>query len=357
MEEENNNKGFKIFIIVIIIGFLFLFKKENKEKIIGIINSITNKEKALVLIESFPKGDTLDVNIYDDNVVKWTDNKLSFLNIDGTKIVEKEFSFIDPYIYFGKDNIYPMDKSTGDIYILDKKGETIDRLELNNEIFNFEEINQNMIYHGKSNDIEELNILDKNKIQVGNYSYETENILRYTINKSGTKFIIGLIDLNQESISSRIDCYGEDNEKVDEIDIDGEIIVFLGYTSKDEIVVLTDSSIHFINNGEVLWKKELNLIKDIYISDEKIYVLYSNYLETMDFEGNTKAKIGFTEEYKKILPFKNETLVYGNKHMTFVQGKEEIMKKEIEILKLYTSKNRILILGPEELSIYEIISK
>lgn len=359
MEEEknDNNKNFKIFIIIFIIGSMFLFNKGNQEKIIGILASISAKEKALVLIESFPKGELLDVNIYDDTIVKWEANKLSFLNIDGSKIVEKEFNFEDPDIYFGEDIIYPMDKSTGDIYYLDKKGETINRLEIDKEIFNFESIDQNVIYHGKSSNVEDVKILDKNKLEIGHYSYENENILRYAINKAGTKTALALIDINQESIKTRIDSYGKKNDKLNEMDINGEIVVYLEFTSKDEIVALTDSGIHYIKKGEVIWKKDLSLIKDIYINEKEIHVLYSNYLEIIDFHGDTKGKVGFMEEYKKILPFRNDILIYGNNHMVLVQGEKQILKEEMEITNLYASKDKILIWGPEELKIYEIISK
>ena len=359
MEEENKKgqKGFKIFIIIFIIASMFLFKKENQEKLIGIMSSISNKEETLILIDSFPKGDLEDLNIYDDTIVKWTKNKLSFLNIDGIKIVDKEFDFLDPDIFFGENIIYPMDKATGDIYYLNKKGETIDRLETNKAIFNFEEIDQNIIYHEKSQNVEDINILDSEKIQIGHYIYEDESILSYSTNKEGTKNIIALMDINQGRIKSRIDCYGENNEKLYEIEIDGQIIVYLGFTPKDEIVVLTDSCIYFIKNEEVVWEKDLNLIKDIYLDKEAIHILYSNYLEVIGFDGNTKNKIGFTEEYKKIIAFKNKTLVYGNNNMVLVQGEKEVLKEEIEIIDIYTSKNKILILGPEELNIYEVISK
>lgn len=356
-ERENNHKVFKIFIIILIIGGLFLFKKENQEKIMGMINSITNKEKTLILLDSFPKGDLVDLNIYDDTIVKWDDNKLSFLNIDGIKIMEKEFNFTDPHIFFGENIIYPMDKATGDIYYLNKKGETIDRLEMDKEIFNFEEINQNVIFHGKTLNMENVNILDGERIQIGHYSYDAEHILTYSTNKEGTKNILALMDLNQGLIKSRIDCYGENNEKLYEIEIDGEIVVYLGFTPKDEIVALTDSGIYFIKDEEVLWKKDLNLIKDIYLNEGGIHILYSNYLEVIDFDGKTKDKIGFIEEYKKIRAFKNNVLVYGNNNMALVQGEKEILKEEMEIRDIYTSKSKILVLGTEELNIYEVISK
>ena len=52
-----------------------------------------------------------------------------------------------------------------------------------------------------------------------------------------------------------------------------------------------------------------------------------------------------------------DILVYGNGHIALVQGENEVMKEEVEIINLYTSKNKILILDSEELKIYETISK
>ena len=359
MEEErkNNHKGFKVFIIILIISSLFLVKEENQKKIINIISSLTNKEKSLILIDSFPKGDLVGLNIYDDTIVKWDNNKLSFLNIDGIKIIDKEFNFTDPHIFFGENIIYPMDKSTGDIYYLNKKGETINRLELDKEIFNFEEVNQNIIYHGKDLNFEDINILDGERVQIGHYFYEDKNVLTYSTNKKGTKIALGVIDLNQSPIKSHIDSYGENNEKLYEIEIDEEIIVYLGFTPRDEIVALTDNGLYFIKDEEILWKKDLNLVKDIYLSEDRIHLLYSSYLEIIDFKGDTRDKIGLTEDYRKLKFFNNNNLVYGNNHMVLIQNGQEILKEEIEIIDIFTSKNRILVLGPEKLNIYEVIGK
>lgn len=354
-DNKNSHKRFKIFIIIFIIGSLFLLKEENQKKMTGIIKSITSKEKVLELIDSFDnEGDILDINIYDDTIVKWNNNKLSFLNIDGIKVIDKEFNFTEPSIYYGENHIYAMDKSTGDIYSLNKKGETIDKLQLDKEIFNFEEIHQNVIYHGKSSGMEDIDILDKEGIQLGYYSYENENILRYSTNRNGTKNAIAVIEMDEARIKSRIDCYGKNNEKLNEVDIDNEIVVYLEFTSMNEIVALTDSGIHFIKDGEIIWGKRLNLIKDIYLTQEEIYILYSNYLEAIDFKGNTKNKIGFTEEYKRILPFKRNTLLYGDKHIAIVDGKKEILKQEEDIIGIDVSKDNILIWGPEEIKIYKM---
>ena len=67
-------------------------------------------------------------------------------------------------------------------------------------------------------------------------------------------------------------------------------MVYLNFTSKNEIIALSDRSLYLIKDDKIMWKKEFDLIKDIYLGKDKIYILYSNYLETIDFNGNTEEK-------------------------------------------------------------------
>lgn len=344
MEEGNkiNHKGFKIFIMLFLVASLFLLKEENQKKLIEVFNFIGGKEKGLILTDSFKnEGDILDINIYDNTIVQWSNNKLSFKEPDGINIKEKEFNFTDAFIRYGEKNIYVMDNSTGDIYYLDKKGETINRLQLNKEIFNLKESNQNLIYHIKSSNIEIINVLDKEGVQVGDYSYENKNILTYSTNRNGKKHAVASLEMDKGIIKSHIDYYGENNEKLKELDINGEIVVYLGFTSKDEIVTLTDNSLYLIKDGGIMWEKKFDLIKDIYVDDGKVYILHSNYLETINFDGKTENKVGFAEDYKKILPFEKGTILYGNNQMTIVEGSKQILRHEEDMMGVYASKDHI----------------
>ena len=360
MEEEkkNNHKQFKIFIIIFVIASLFLLKEENQNKIKELFGSMNNKDKVLTIIDSFKYEEELvDLNVYDNTIVLWQKNKVSFKELNGTNIIEKEFNFEEPFIHYANNNIYVVDKSTGDIYYLNKKGETINREQLNKEIFNLKESNKNLIYHMKSQDKEIINVSDKDGVQIGNYSYENRNILTYEANDKGSENAIAVLDINEGIIKSHIDLYGKNNEKVHELDILGEIVVFLEYTSKDEVVILTDSGLYFIKDGEVLWERNFDLIKDIYIDNDKIYVLYSNYLETIYFNGKTESKIGFGEDYKKIVPFQKNTILYGNNNITIVEKDKQILKHEENILGVYSSKDNIVVLVPGEIKTYKINNK
>lgn len=359
MEEskKNSHKGFKIFIILFLVVSMIFLKEENQNKIIRFLDSFGGKEKILKLIDSFQhNGDIKNISIVEGNIVKWADNKLSFMKTDGTLILEKEFNFTDPFIYYGEKHIYVMDKSTGDIYALDKNGETKDRLQLNKEVFNIKESNQNLIYHIKSANGESISILDKDKVLIGNHSFEGKNILTYTTNNSGTKNALSLLDLNNQILKSQILCFDENNESLGSLDIEGEIIISIGYTSKDEIIALTDSALYLIKDSRIMWRKQFDLIKDIYIGD-KVYILYSNYLESINLDGRTENKVGFTEEYNKILPFDGRILLYGDDNIIIVEGDKQILKHNEGILGVSVSKGQLILWGPKEIKTFRVSNK
>lgn len=356
--KKSNLKGFKIFIIVFLILSLFLLKDDNQKKLMRWLDSIGGKEKVLKIVDSFQgEGNIENINFYDGTVVKWSNNKISFIRTDGTLILEKEFNFINPSIYYGHKYIYVMDKSSGDIYSFDSKGKTVDRLQLGKEIFNIKESHQNLIYHIKNLDVENISILDKDRESIGNYSYKNMNILTYATNQEENLYTISLLVLNEGILKSRIECYDGNNEKLNSLDIEGELVIYLDFTEKGEIVALSDRYLYFIKDGKVMWKKQFDLIKDIYLEKDKILILYSNYLESIDFDGRTENKIGFTEEYNRILPFGEKILIYGDNNIVIVEGDKQILKHEDNIRGVFTSKDQILIWSTEQIKTYEVSNK
>ena len=356
-KRDNSHKGFKIFIIIFLVLSIFLLNEKNQEKLIKFFDSIGSKEKTLELINSFKDNKSMvSVNVYDNNIVKWDGNKLSFIKDDGRIILEKEFNFQNPFIYYGQKNIHIMDRSTGDIYSLDKNGQTMGRNQINKEIFNLKESNGYIIYHTKDNQQEAIKILDKDNAIIGGNSYEDKNILTYGVNKNGKKRAVSLLDFKGNIFKSQIEVYGENNEKLSSLDIEGEIVVYIEFISKDEMIALTDHNIYCIKEDKVLWKRQFDLIKDIYIGED-IYILYSSYLESMDFKGETKNKIGFTEDYGKMENFDGKILVYGKSGLSIVENSKEILKHTDDIEEVKTSKNNILIWNNDGIKIYRFLNK
>lgn len=356
--DRNSLRGFKIFLLLFLALSLFFLKEDNEKKIMAFIDSFVEREKVLKLKHAIKDIDGMEsVNFFDGNIIKWGNNKISCLNSDGSLILEKKFDFFDPAIYFGDKYAYVFDRATGDIYLFDSRGNTVDRLQLNKEIFNIKESGENLIFHIKSPEMEIINILDKDKVLIGNYIYEDKNILTYHTNEVGNKNLVALLNLNEGVLKSQLDIYGINNERLRTLDFEGEIALYLDFTQAEEIILLTDRYLYFINNEMIMWKKQFDLIKDIYLEKDKIYVLYSNYLETIDFSGRTQDKHRLIEEYEKILSFGDKILLYGKSHLLIIKDGKEILKFTENIEKVFTSKDEILVLGQEDMKIYQLSNK
>lgn len=358
MEESKGKTGktFKIFILIILILLIFVFKGKHEIKILNFINSFKSSEKTLLLTNSFDNDNILDINIYNKNIAIWKNNKISFVKTNGEMILEKEFNFLDPAIHYGERYIYPFDKATGDIYFLNKNGETLDRLRLGKEIFNMREINEHLLFHSKDGSVEKIDILDKDWVLIGNPAFEEKNMLSYDINKKGSKILVSVLNLNDHILKSETHYYGGNNEKLDLLTFDGEIVLFNKLVNDDAEVVFTDKALYYIEEKGIIWEKEFNFVKDIYMEDE-ISILHGNYLETIDFKGQTKYKVGFTKTYKSILSFNGGILLYGDEGLAVTKKGEIVLDHNEPILKVLTNGSEILILGPGSLNIYKLVNK
>ncbi|HZK33341.1 MAG TPA: DUF5711 family protein [Tissierellaceae bacterium] len=356
--KDNRFKKIKLFIAFVLLAILIIISnKNNQRKILEFVNSFNKGEKTLELINYFDNHNIIDVNIYKNTIAIWEENRILFTNRDGELILEKNFNFIEPAIYYGEKYIYPYDKATGDIYFFHNNGSSFEKLQLGKEIFNIKERNGYLMCHLKAGNIEKIDILDKDWTLIGSPTFDDKNILSYDINKRGTKILVSLLNLNNDRLKSEIYYYGENNEEQGSLTIEGEIILFNELIKDNSQVILTDKALYYVKDEEIVWEKSFNLIKDIYIFKDTIYLLHGNYLEAINLKGEIKNAIGFTENYNSISNFNGNTLVYGDEKLAVVKNGELILEHEEFILKAYTNGIDLLILGPDSLNIYELINK
>lgn len=356
-DRKIKGKKLKILLFIILAVAIILMGKDNKLGAFSIVDQFLAKEKSMQIKYFIEDENISDVKVYDENIVKWKHNKLSFLRSNGDIIVEKEFNFSDSGVFYGNTYIYVFDRETGSIYILDKKGETVNRLHLDKQIFNIKESNYNLLYHIKAEGSETVGVLDEDGVLIGNYTYEKENILTYASSIDGKLNALGLLDLSDDSIGSKIDIYGEVNKKIKSIFIEGELILHIEFTSNNELIALSDRNLYFTKDGSIMWKKQYDLIKDICVGEEKIYILYSNYLEIMDHEGRVESKISFGQDYNKISIFKDRLMLYGGSQLVVIDKDKEILKHSEAIIKAFQGKDNIVLWTPEGIKLYDIVNK
>lgn len=346
----------KLIILLLLLISLIFLKEENRESFKGFLLSLSNSEKELQLVTSINSPGTSHIKVYGNNIFLFRNNAINLFDMEGNLNLEEQFNFEDLMVHFGDNSIYIGDRSSGEIKKWNKNGQAESTIDFNKAFFNIKEEDKHTIYHSKSETIENIYIYDKNNVLIGDHGFSHKNIINYSIHPSSSKYALSLLDLEENTIKSELHFYGLNNELLSTFEINGEILIYSKLLKGDNIIALTDTSLYYINNGEVIWSKSFSLIKDIYV-DDKIYILYSNYLESISLDGKTIDKISFAGDYKKIIAFKRNILVYGDNGLQLILDGEEKLSFTGKIDLLSVGKNNIVIVNNDIMDIYKIVKK
>lgn len=350
-------KSFKRLLLILGIILLFILKRKGIFDLSNLGKVFGPREKELSLINAIQLDEDIkDIHIYDDYIVKWMDNKLVFLDKDGIVVNEREFDFTDPLISYTDDYIYVINKSNGSIYTINENCKAVREINLNKEIYNLKESNGNLIFHRKLDENEEITILNSDGYKIGEFIYENKNILSYITNIDNTKRITASLVV-EPKFKSIIDIYDENNNIIKTLNIEDEIVMYLKYLDAENLVILTDSGLYAAKNGEIIWSNAFDLVHDIYISGDIIYILHSNQISTVDFNGKVKKVLDFEGDYNKLLPYEDGLILYGENGLSITRKNKEVLSHRDKIKGIYTDKSNIFIWTPSRLNEYEIIDK
>lgn len=354
MEDLNkDNKGFKIFIIIFTLMVLIFLQEGNQERFIDFVDKLFGKNMELVLDGEYSGNNLM---YFRGHVLNWEQNSLKFLDNEGKQKWVKDFTFQEPDILLANNYIYVIDKSTGDIYKVNGQGDTILRIELKSPVFNIKEVDSHLIAHIKG-ESEGLIILDDEGQRILDQAIDG-NILTFNLNEDGSEYVYSTIKMDDRKITSEVFVNTIEGKDKYRMTFDNEIILYTGFI-KNKLAVLTDLGLRLIQNGHVKWNKEYPLIKDIHIGDNRIYLLYGDNIEVMDFSGNVKNKVVLGVDYKKMVPLEKSIALVGNKNLSILQNGKEIIKYtgEKEIFDLRAYNNFIALHYDDRIEIHKIQTK
>lgn len=359
-QEGKTHIGFKIFIILLLGIILFFLNEENQKKFIKFANGnlFANIEPTIEKSISIEK-DIEKVFIHGGGIILWKDNKLIKLDFDGNKQWERDFIFDDTGISIGEKYIYIFEKLSGIIHFLDTNGETAYRIDLETPIMNIIENEKTILIHIIKGDKEGIITLDMGGNIIEEILIENKNILNYTIDEDDFIYMISNLKLDKNTIISEVQVFKKGNELLLEKEIKDEMILYSNFIAKDKVLIMTDESLYMLKEKEILWDRKFQLIKDIYVDDSKIYILYGNTLETISIEGVTQEKTSFTEEYKKILPFNGYLIVYGDEYVMGLKKEEVIFKYKSEepILKIIEKLDKLILIYEDKIELMKFEKK
>jgi len=328
VDEKTKSSIFSRVIIILLIGLvLFLSNKENQSKFVNYINSLTTAGKSLQVAKFLSIDGPIEKVAYRNNkILVWGSNKLTLYDLNGSKDWEKEFSLNNPNVLFGKERVYVYDSTLGDIYCLSFSGDTLERIQIGTGIKSITENGERLIVHTIEQNNEGLKILDFNGNIVDNRSVESK-ILTYSIDEDNKAYGICTLNLAGDSIKTQVQVYEIKRDLVSSLSLENEISLYVKLIGKNKLLVLTDKGLHLIEGDVVLWKKELENIKDIYVDENNnINILNDNTFQIISKNGDIKDKYSFTQDYDRIIPLNNYTVLWESGYIVGLQEGKEVFK-------------------------------
>lgn len=350
------SKGLKFTVIVLIVIGLFFLRGDSLSNLISKITSLSVKEMSLEYRKQVKLEDGGRANIYNDKILNWNGQSLEIFSLDGILLEKKDIEFENPNMVFGKEKLYLINKSQGDIYILDENLEIGEKIEGHKGIFNLKEEGKAMIVHSKSQDREEIIFMDFMGGELFR-NVELKNILTYSIDENNSRYLVSNFNMG-DAMESKVNIYNMDGKLENTMSFPGEIILFTEFIEKGNLL-LSNLSLYATDGVEIIWEKSIPFIKDIKVVDREIYVLYDNNLDIMNFQGEIKEKFVFSKEYNKIFVSKNLGILYGSHDVLGIKSGEKIFEYEIkdEIQNLYGYGDLIGIRIDDRIDLYNLKNK
>lgn len=326
-------------IIILLIGMILFFSSEkNQDKFMGFINSVftskqseVQKESSLQVINSISTDNPIEeIAYHDDNIAVWGSNKLAIYDLQGSKKWEKEFNLNNPHFYAGNERLYVYDRDIGDIYSFNFYGNTLGRIQMGNKIKSISESKESLIVHSVEDNNEVLKILNFNGQVIDTRTVE-DKILTYCIDDANKAYGICTLSLADDGIRTEIKLYEIKGDLITALHLEDQISLYIEFIGENKLLVLTDKGLYFVEDGIINWEKELEEVKDVYVDLNKtVNVLAGNTLESIFTDGRVKNRYSFFQDYNRIIPFKNLTVLWGPNHIVGLDDEKEIFKYETE---------------------------
>lgn len=352
-KKKVKKKRFKKFILIFIFITFLLVNKDFVERF-----SWGKSKKSLQVIQKYPTEPEEKIRFYDDRLIKWNGRRIIALNKDGTSLWEKEINFDKPLVFFGLDRIYICEEEMGDLYFLSLDGRSEDRIQVEKTIKDIVEEGELIFLTIEDEEGKSVTVMDKEGVVEDNIPFEDERLVEVNVNKDRSNIALATIDTKEGYLDSRLIFHKEKGKHNSDLNFKDEIIISVHSVDKNSIIVFTDNRLYFIEKEKILWKRELDNIKDMYVDrkGKKIYVLESNTLDTISYKNKLEKSISLEKGYEKIEGFNKGLLLLGENQVIGIdKGKKNLEYKSKEKLEgMIVEGSDIILITPDRINIMTI---
>ena len=317
--------------------------------------------------------DRVNINSFEERVIKFEKNKLVTYDLNGEKLWEKELKMKDPIIRGNKDNIVVVNPTNGKIFYIDYRGEIKLENSLDKEVIDVE-INSNGYVLAMLK--KEIFVFHPNGEIVSNFNIPKGEVFDGDLSEDNNTIALTILNVEEKKFYSNILFYSLDGKVLAGKKYDNDIIYKIFLINDSNLLALSDSRVLMISeddkNNNVIWVKEFeeNLNKGV-LSDQGILVLSlinkentiidtknRNIICQLNLDGNILNKTPIAGEVLGLDVIDDEILVFTDRTIYILDKKGEIIlerkiNRDIKTVK-WISKKNILITYKDRLEIMSL---
>jgi len=346
----------KIIIIIVIMALagtmIFFSFEENQKWFVRYLDSFSTSEKEVVEIRHIPGEGLRYIN---GRYLKWNKEKMTVSDESGKILWERTFLMDDPRLVIYDNLIGVYDRVSGEAIVINFNGEILVQIDEDSQIFSFKPGKDGHIVHIKEEGRELLKIYEVNGEHRENLIFTDNYPIEYRLDAGGA--MVTLLELEGNGLGTRMIMYNAEGEE-ELYSVHDQVIIKVLDIGDDRLIV-TETGIYLQRNKQVIWGRELPLLKDVLVDGNEIYAIYGDNLRIIGMDGETISEMTFGIDYEKLHAHGKYIILAGEKNLLVLRHKEQVTVHSFnwEIVDIQSQFNDLIVTTQNGVSIVRIEDK
>ncbi|WP_409228428.1 DUF5711 family protein [Gudongella sp. SC589] len=341
-----------IFILVIAGTMIFFSFEENQKWFVRYLDSFSTLEKEVVEIRHIPGEGIKYIN---GRYLAWNGEKMSVSDESGKILWERTFLMDDPRLVINDNLIGVFDRVGGEGVVINFNGQILTQIKEKAQIFSFRPGKEGHIVHIKEEGRDLLKIYGVDGEHRENLIFTNNYPIDYSLEADGVK--VTILELQDKGIGTKLVKYTSEGE-AELYDLRDLVIIKVLSVGNDRLIV-TEAGIYLEMNGQVVWGRELPLLKDVLVDGNEIYAIYGDNLRILNKEGKTIHEATFGIDYVKLHAHGKYIILAGEKDLLVFRHMEQIASHSFnwKIVDLQSQFNDLIVTTENGVNIVRIEDK
>jgi hypothetical protein len=273
----------------------------------------------------------------------------------GKILWERTFLMDDPRLVIYDNLIGVYDRVSGEAIVINFNGEILVQIDEDSQIFSFKPGKDGHIVHIKEEGRELLKIYEVNGEHRENLIFTDNYPIEYSLDAG--EAMVTLLELEGDGLGTRMVRYNSDGEE--ELYDLHDLVIIKVIAVGDDSLIVTESGIYLQSNNQIVWGRDLALLKDVLVDGNEIYAIYGDNLRIMGMDGETISEETFGIDYEKLHAHGKYIVLTGEKDLLVLRHKEQVTVHSFnwEIVDIQSQFNDLIVTTQNGVNIVRIEDK